>query len=284
MTAPAPVRSRDRRIEDVSNLWIVHPAAHGLLAIALRHRVSANAVSVIGLVAGALAAVCYFHGPDARLATLGFLLSIAWLIADGLDGMIARATGTTSALGRMLDGLCDHGVFILIYVAMATSIGTATGWYLAFGAGFAHALQSNLYEAERARFHRRARGELATATSPPRFALLRMYDAVAGGIDRLAAPFDRAMAERDRGNGAAASLGVDYATAAVPAMRLMALLSANVRVLAIYIACLCGNPKYFWWFEIVPLSIVACVAIFWLRRVEAGLARTNASARGATGR
>lgn len=274
MLVPAPDRSRDRRIEDPTNLLIVHPAAYRLLPFALHHRISANAVSVAGLIAGVGAAACYYQGDDSRLATLGFLLSIAWLIADGLDGMVARATGTTSALGRMLDGLCDHGVFILIYVALAAAIGTAAGWYLAFGAGFAHALQSNLYEAERARFHRRLRGSFVIESIPSRFALLRLYGAVAGGIDRLADPFDRAMSRAGHSGLPTTAVGSRYATEAVPSMRLMSLLSANVRVLAIYIACLCDNSKYFWWFEIVPLSIVAVIAITGHRRVEARLAKT----------
>src|SRR3546814_9333837 len=46
------------------------------------------------------------------MATIGLPLSLFWLVADGLDGMIARATGTPSAAGRVLDGLCDHGVFL----------------------------------------------------------------------------------------------------------------------------------------------------------------------------
>src|SRR3546814_9849890 len=44
-------------------------------------------------------------------------------------------------------------------------------------------------------------------------------------------------------------------------MRAMMLLSANTRVIAIFCACLAGDPKLFWWFEIGPLTIVAMLAI-----------------------
>lgn len=273
MDAPPLDRSRDRRIEDLSNLYFVHPAAHRLLPIALGARISANAVSVFGLAIGAGAAICFYHWADARFASLGFILCLGWLIADGLDGMVARATGTTSALGRLLDGLCDHGVFILIYVALATSIGTATGWTLAFAAGAAHALQSNLYEAERARFHRRLNGHYVSRSPPSRLGLLRLYDSIARGVDRLAEPFDQMMTRARETPVEASERGSRYAQAVVPPMRFMALLSANVRVLAIYIACLCDEPKSFWWFEIFPLSLIACVAVIWLRRVEARLVK-----------
>ena len=149
MTIP-PDRSRDRRIEDPTNLWIIHPAGRLLLPWFVARAISANAVSVVGLFLGVLAALAYANWHSWPFALAGLLLSIGWLIADGLDGMIARATGTASPLGRALDGLCDHGVFILIYVVLALSIGTVEGWVLACAAGAAHALQSNFYEGERA--------------------------------------------------------------------------------------------------------------------------------------
>jgi CDP-diacylglycerol--serine O-phosphatidyltransferase len=126
---------------------------------------------------------------------LGLALSIAWLVADGLDGMVARATGTASPLGRVLDGLCDHGVFTLIYVVLACSIGTAACWALTLAAGAAHAVQSNLYESERARFHRRCNGvAAATRPAPSGNPLVRLYDHVAATLERFAGRFDAVLA------------------------------------------------------------------------------------------
>ncbi len=265
MTIPPRDGSRDRRIEDPSNLYLIHPAAHALLGRALAWRVSANSVSIVGLICGgvAAAALSQWHRPGAALVGLGF--AIAWLIADGLDGMIARATGTASALGRMLDGLCDHGVFTLIYLSLAFTVGTPEGWLLAVAAGAAHAVQSSLYEGERARFHRRVRGQplAAPAVSSGPW-LVRLYDSVAFAVDRAAMPFERRFAAApDRAAFAAA-----YAARAVPAMRLEALLTANVRVLAIVLACLAASPAAFWWFEIVPLSLICAAGLLLHRRVE----------------
>lgn len=165
MTLTAPDMSRDRRIEDPTNLWIIHPAARRLLPWFVERGISANAVSLAGLALGTSAALAYTQWKIWFLAFAGLLLSVGWLVADGLDGMIARATGTASPLGRVLDGLCDHGVFFLIYVSLAFSIGTLEGWALAVAAGIAHMVQSNMYESERARFHRR-RNAVATIVRP----------------------------------------------------------------------------------------------------------------------
>ena len=51
----------------------------------------------------------------------------------------------------------------------------------------------------------------------------------------------------------------------------MSLLTANVRVYAIFLACLAGNPRLFWWFELVPLTAILVIGLVWHRAVEAGL-------------
>jgi len=265
MTPPARDGSRDRRIEDPSNLYLIHPAARALLPRALSFGLSANAVSIIGLGCGAMAALAYTRLGNPWLALVGLAFSIAWLIADGLDGMIARATGTSSPLGRALDGMCDHGVFAMLYIFLATSIGTLEAWVLAITAGICHAVQSSLYEGERARFHRRARGVALTAVpTPTGMILVRLYDSVAGSVDRISMPFERRFGAAEDRDGFAAA----YAAAAVPVMRLQSLLTANVRVWAICIACLAGNPRIFWWFEIVPLTAIVAVGLYAHRRVE----------------
>jgi hypothetical protein len=268
MSPHAPDRSRDRRIEDPTNLWIVHPASRFLLPWFVSRGVSANAVSAAGFCLGALAALAFANWREWPFALIGLLLSIAWLVADGLDGMIARATGTASQLGRFLDGVCDHGVFILIYVALATSIGTAEGWTLAICAGVLHALQSNLYESERARFHRRCLG-IATKAPPAGNPFVRLYDQLSGPVDGLAVEFDEALGRHPN----PAQLGAAYGPDAAKPLRLMSLLSANVRVLAIFLACVARDPALFWWFEILPMTAILIIGLSWHRRLESRLIR-----------
>lgn len=273
---PPPDQSRDPRIEDLTNLWVIHPAGRLLLPRFVARGISANSVSLGGLVLGALAAVAYGRWDSWPFAVAGLLLSIGWLIADGLDGMIARATGTASPLGRALDGLCDHGVFVLIYVVLAWSIGTPEGWVLASAAGAAHAVQSNLYESERARFHRRSKGLGVAAPMPSGNPLVRLYDHVARTLDRAAFPFDQALQRHDDPRRVAEAYG---ARAAKP-MRLMSLLTANMRVYAIFLACLAGHPRLFWWFELVPLTAILVVGLAWHRAVEARLIESQGAALG----
>jgi hypothetical protein len=261
--------ARDRSIDDPSNTWFIHVLGRMLLAPALRAGIAPNAVSLAGFACGAGAAAAYWHWRDPRWASAAFALSLAWLVLDGLDGMIARASGKTSDFGRMLDGLCDHAVFVLLYVSLAASFGTLAAWALAVSAGAAHAIQASLFEGERARYHRRVLGDGGRGAAPaPRPLLVRLYEGVATLPDRWAEPFDRAL----RGARSAA-LAAEYRHAARGPLRLMALLTNNVRVLAIYLACLAGDPRLFWALELGPLTIVALAGILWHRRVEAALLR-----------
>jgi hypothetical protein len=279
---PPPDGSRDLRIEDPTNHWIVHLLGRMLLPLALKARISANMVSVAGLAVGTGAAAAYLGWRDPALATLGFLLTIAWLVFDGLDGMVARATGTASPLGRFLDGLCDHGVFLILYLALGASIDTPEAWITGTIAGFVHGFQSNLFESERARYHRRVRGNPGGGTpGPSPNAAMRLYDRLAGSLDRLAAHFDRALAAAPDGRALAAA----YGDRAAPALKLMNLLNANARIIALYAACLAGDPMLFWWWTLGPLSLVTAAGLVWHRRIEARLtsgtkstARTNSDA------
>lgn len=262
--------SRDPAIEDVTNRWLIHPLSRAGLAWAIRHGISANLASIAGLVLGAGAAAAYLHWQNIIFAVIGLVLSSLWLVADGLDGMIARATGTASATGRVLDGLCDHGVFLCLYLALGYSIGFADIW-LPMLAGACHAVQSSLYEAERARYHRRLRGDGGnpSAARLHRNPGVRLYETAFHALDRWADPLDRHLRE----NSAEPGFTARYRNAARKPLMAMTPLSANTRVLAIFLACVMGDPRLFWWFEIGPLTLLTIVTIAWHRRVETSLLR-----------
>jgi hypothetical protein len=266
---PPPDGSRDLRVEDPTNHRVVHLIGRMLLPLALRAGISANMVSVAGLAVGSGAALAYLGWRDPALATLGFLLTLGWLVMDGLDGMIARATRTASAIGRFLDGLCDHGVFLILYLALGASLDTPEAWITGTIAGLVHGVQSNLFEGERARYHRRVRGDPGSQTpAPSANAAVRFYDRLAGSLDRIAGRFDRALAEAADPRALAAA----YGDRAAPALKLMNLLNANWRVIAIYAACLARDPMLFWWWTLGPLSLVTIAGLYWHRRIEARLA------------
>lgn len=62
-----------------------------------------NALTALNLVLGVFAIISTFHGSFSTAA----LLIVAALVADGLDGRVARYFNASSEFGKELDSLCD---------------------------------------------------------------------------------------------------------------------------------------------------------------------------------
>jgi CDP-diacylglycerol--serine O-phosphatidyltransferase len=258
--------ARPAIIEDPSNLWFVHPISDWLLPPALRLGLHPNTISFIGMGFGALAGWCYWHWQQPSFVVAGFLLMVGWHVMDGLDGKLARASGKASPLGRAIDGLCDYLTFLCVLLPMSLSF---ANWHvtlaLALVSGAFHAVQSAWYEGEREAWKRRARG-IFVAEKPPvsRLGIERGYNWVEQRLGSGARDVDAMLAahpERQR----------DYLVATAPLVRGLCALSANNRTIVIALACLAGNPRLYWYWEIAGLSLIAIVLAWRLRRREAGL-------------
>ena len=257
-------------IEDPTNLWIVHPLADRLLPPALRLGIHPNTISFIGMGFGALAGWCYWHWQQPLLVVAGFLLMVGWHVMDGLDGKLARASGKASPLGRLIDGVCDYLTFLFVLLPIALSF---ANWQavltLAIVSGGFHAVQSAWYEGEREAWKRRARGVFVTEVRAPSGAGIEAgYNWVDSRLGSGARAIDAALAA-DPGK------LPGYLAATAPLVRRLSILSANNRTIAIALACLAGNPRLYWYWEIIALTGVAVIMAWQMRRQEAAIAGTT---------
>src|SRR5258708_5354738 len=151
METVEPVR-RTLEIEEVTNLYLIHPIASRLTPLFAAMRIPPNAVSLAGMLFGILAGVAYYHYQNPRYAIAGFILMIAWHVMDGADGQLARLTQSQSQSGKVFDGICDYVTFIAVYTGLAVSLTRQYGdwiWGLAIAAGICHAVQAAAYEVQR---------------------------------------------------------------------------------------------------------------------------------------
>lgn len=272
---------RTQEIEEATNLYIIHPISRMLVTVFARLGVHPNTVSVLGMVCGGLAAWAYYYYDQWPMAVLGFVLMIGWHIMDGSDGQLARLTGKTSEVGKVLDGLCDHLSFILVYVSLSLAAAQVWGqwvWTLSFAAGFSHLAQATAYEFQRQAYDYWVFGKAsARIQRPDEFAqtlsenrglakrmadfmqlnYLRVQFSMAGVNNALLADLERALYEADDES----VIRQAYRRYNLSAVKSWSLLCSNYRTLAIFIACLAGNPIYFFLFEIVFLN----GAFVWLR-------------------
>jgi phosphatidylglycerophosphate synthase len=259
--------ARPLQIEDPSNRWVIHPAAMRLLPGALRLGIHPNLVSFAGLGLGILAGICYWHWRDPLAVIAGFLLMTGWHVMDGLDGKLARASGKDSAVGRLIDGVCDYLVFFIVLIPIAL---TFPDWgrtlALCLFAGFCHAVQAGWYEGEREAWKRRAAGLFRPQPRPSAWSVAEAghnwLEARLGNSER---PIDAALAARPERLPA-------YLAATAPWLRIASIADANNRTIGIALACLIGEPRLFWLWEIFGITAAALIIARRLRRIEAEIA------------
>jgi phosphatidylglycerophosphate synthase len=143
---------RTAEIEEISNLYFIHPLASRLVPVLARMGFTANAVSLTGMLFGAAAGVAYYHYQDPRWAITGFVLMLAWHVMDGADGQLARLTGSQSQFGQMVDGVADYVTFISVYAGLALALGRELGsraYLLVAAAGLCHSVKAAVYEVQR---------------------------------------------------------------------------------------------------------------------------------------
>ena len=267
-------------IEEWSNRYFIHPLSATVERLAINWGVSANTVSFLGVGCGWLAGLFYYH-QDHRIYILsGFIFMCLWHVFDGADGRIARATGTSSAFGRLLDGVCDHLVFLAVYLAFIF-FGLKNGaspwiWGLAILAGLSHALQAVGYEERRQKYQRRLKGvkreqinnHLLNISGSSSW-LVEKYDKcqrlVSGGESPLDPVIEsyRSSSSPESENSA---IGLVERTAKI--VRAWALLNANNRTIMIAVIAILGRPELYFIYEIVILNIVFVGLIIYERLAE----------------
>ncbi|MDE1147189.1 MAG: CDP-alcohol phosphatidyltransferase family protein [Azospirillaceae bacterium] len=269
-----PVK-RTSEIEEVTNLYVIHPISSWLTPRFARLGIHPNAVSLAGMAFGITAGIAYSHYQNLGCTLAAFVLMVAWHVMDGADGQLARLTNAQSETGKILDGICDYVTFIAVYVGLAITLTAEQGawvWIVIVASGVAHAVQSAAYEMQRQCYNfwgwGRKSAELAKLDAPAAHrpgilgGLYRLYlrlqylttGVTVGFHDELARALaaDAARAPRIR---------EAYRAVFAPSVRRWSILSANYRTLGIFIAAAAGRPLLYFWFELIGFSLILAVLL-----------------------
>ncbi len=276
--------ARTSEIEELTNLYVIHPISSRLALLLARLHVSANAVSFAGMACGIIAGISYYHYQRPIFTIIGFFLMVMWHVMDGADGQLARLTHSQSELGKILDGICDYVTFTAVYAGLALTLSRQLGdwvWAVVIVAGACHAVQAAAYEVQRQDYNFWGRGQKSAELLDPSLSaghaaaspvqrvadrLHRIYARVqllAAGIDpasrqALAAAL-RLQPEHD------AAIRRRYREVFAPTVRRWSVMSANYRTLGIFIFSLLQLPLFYFYFEIFGFSAILVGLLYWQR-------------------
>jgi hypothetical protein len=109
---------KPRAVETPLDFAFFRPAAHKVVEWALPRGITANQLTLASIATGLVGASCL--GSRSRaVRTAGGALLVAYGILDCADGQLARATKSSSRVGRILDGASDYVVGVATGVSLA---------------------------------------------------------------------------------------------------------------------------------------------------------------------
>lgn len=139
---------KSRAAEDRLDLYFYRPFGFLCAKAGASLHLSPTQLTLASMAAG-IAAGAEFAQPGISHWCLASALLIFSGVLDSADGQLARITGRTTAMGLVLDGICDTVVFVAVYLGCLTQIYPAWGasiWPIAIAAGFSHSVQSATFD------------------------------------------------------------------------------------------------------------------------------------------
>jgi phosphatidylglycerophosphate synthase len=256
-------------VEEWADRWFFRPLGWRLATTLLPTRISADAVTLASLVLGVLAGHLFWYR-SAWINASGVLLFILSDVLDSADGQLARLRGTSTRMGRILDGLADTGRFVSLYGHLGARLYvTGHGWG---GAVLAlAALLSHSYQAAAADFIRQAYlyfavgngSELDIPEQSPTPEHTSVWSRISAWIygdyvRRQAWLFPRttALARALSGRDVPASVRRSWAERQRWVVRGCALIAQNIRFVLLALTAVPHWPAAYCWIVVGPLNAV----------------------------
>jgi phosphatidylglycerophosphate synthase len=260
---------RPRELEDALNFYIYHPLAWQLAKQLSRTPLTPNAVSGLGAGCVVAAAAVYAQPWWPFSALLGMALHMTWHIVDGADGDLARITGRASPVGEMVDGFCDYGGHIVLYLVLGWLLSHQIGvmaWPLVVAGGISHIIQANHVEVQRRSYQwwvyakpwlGITHGQAGAATQARGLSgFAGVYLRVASGVAGSTRQIDAAVAAAAGDPRQLAEIGALARAEAPPLLALQRILGPNPRAIVLGLSMLAGSPLYYFIYQVVALNLL----------------------------
>jgi hypothetical protein len=248
--------------------------------------VSPNTITILSIFLGVAAGICFY--PTNLIVNIVGMLLLVWANSyDSADGQLARMTGKSSPLGRILDGVCGDVWFITIYVAICLRLTPLWGiwiWVLAAIAGYFHSKQASMADYYRNAHLLFLKGKSGSELSDSKilkeedrkltwnkhfiYKLFNVfYIGYTEGQEAWAPNFRQMMKilETKYNNNAPEWFRTAFRAKSLPLMKYTNMLSFNTRVIALFISLFVNQP---WLYFIFELTILNGMLIYMVRAHE----------------
>lgn len=105
---------KPKAVEEFLDFYFYRRVANLFIPLFLKFKIAPNTVTLLSLVWGLVGAYCVYH----HQYVLSVFLLFMSIIFDCADGQLARLTGSSGPLGRVLDGLVDLVVVVAVWNAI----------------------------------------------------------------------------------------------------------------------------------------------------------------------
>jgi len=132
--------------EEFIDIHFYRPIGYRWALLFSKLNIAPNTITIAAIFIGIGAGICFYF-PDLKINIAGMLLLVWANSYDSADGQLARMTGKTSPIGRMLDGLCGIIWFLVIYAAICVRLTPSWGvwiWVLGAITGYFHGKQTTM--------------------------------------------------------------------------------------------------------------------------------------------
>lgn len=262
-------------IEELADVYFFRPLG-ALIAHAARFlRLTPNQLTVAGGAVGIAAGALLY---DERLGLVGFALLMLHGIVDSSDGQLARMTGQTSELGRILDGIGGYATHAAVYVAIIAGYvsrggrPSIAGW--AVLAGAANAAQAQMYDYHRTSYitivvkGRSPREEGAGVDAAWALRLFCGYLWLQRRLIGLHGRVEAAIAGRSPGGAVSDHDRARYRAVFYRPVRGWNLLGDNTRFYAIGVLAWLHHLEWFFVLILLPMNVALGVLWCWQRRAD----------------
>jgi CDP-alcohol phosphatidyltransferase len=269
---PSGLAFKAYEIEELADVYFFRRCGIVVAHAARACGLSPNTVSILAGaigVGGALLA-------SERLAPVGVACLFLYGIFDSADGQLARMTGQTSELGRLLDGLAGYVTHTAAYLGIVAGVIARGGSWSILGwaaaAGLFTAVHAQMYDYHRTAYTAIVVKGISTRTSrandrpsPP---LIAGYEAVQRRLAGRHPEVEALIAARSPGGQVRADDRARYRACFYRPVRGWNLLGDNVRRYAFAVLALVHHLDWMFPFILLPLNLVLAAMWLWQRRAD----------------